>query len=564
MSTPQPQVIGPVPDWEEHEKPSMPGSPASLVHSMPVRIAYACVAVLIGLTGGLGAGLVSANLSAIAGQLGLTTAEATWLPASYVMVNVTANLLVFKFRQQYGIRLFAELGLGLYAAVTLLHLFVEGLEMALVVRGVSGFVGAATSTLAVLYMLQAFPKAKLGGGLVVGLTIAQLATPLAWVLSPALLDSGDWRTLYIFESGLALCALAAVVLLKLPLGLRIKVLEKLDFVTFALVAPGVALLAAVLAQGVNGWWSDTAWLAWALMASVVLLTAAGILEYQRKTPLLHVRWLLNVATLRFVVGALMMRFLLSEQTYGAIGLLRSLGMGPDQLQPLYAVMLIGMVCGMAVSALTFSPKTIVLQILLSVVLIAIGGWMDHHSTSLSRPHDFYLSQFLLSFASAMFMGPLMMIGILQALKYGADHMISFMVLFAITQSLGGLLGPALLGTMQAERTQTYVQSISAHLNAGDPAVAQRLGQQQGALAGVLGDSVLRSAQGAAQLAQVVRREASVRAFNDVFGVISMLALAFLAWSLYRVRRAAVAARPAAPTPSSVPQPAPPSAAAATL
>ena len=194
----------------------------------------------------------------------------------------------------------------------------------------------------------------------------------------------------------------------------------------------MALLAAVLAQGLNGWWTDTAWLAWALMASVVLLMAAGILEYQRKTPLLQVRWLLNIATLRFVVGALMMRFLLSEQTYGAVGLLRSLGMGPDQLQPLYVVMLIGMVCGMAVSALTFGEKTILLQILLSVVLIAVGGWMDHDSTSLSRPHDFYLSQFLLSFASAMFMGPLLMIGIMQALKHGADHMITFMVLFAIT------------------------------------------------------------------------------------------------------------------------------------
>lgn len=44
-----PKIIGPVPDWEEHEKPSMPGSPASLVHSVPVRMAYACVAVLIGL-----------------------------------------------------------------------------------------------------------------------------------------------------------------------------------------------------------------------------------------------------------------------------------------------------------------------------------------------------------------------------------------------------------------------------------------------------------------------------------------------------------------------------------
>ena len=537
-----PKIIGPVPDWEEHEKPSMPGSPASLAHSMPVRIAYACVAVLIGLTGGLGAGLLSANLSSIAGQLGLTTAEATWLPASYVMVSVTANLLVFKFRQQYGIRLFAELGLTLYAAVTILHLFVEGFEMALVVRGVSGFVSAATSTLAVLYMLQSFPKAKLGAGLVVGLTIAQLATPLAWIISPSLLDGGDWRTLYLFEAGLALCALAAVVILKLPLGLRIQVLERLDFVTFALVAPGIALLAAVLAQGLNGWWADTPWLAWALMASVALLTAAGILEYHRKKPLVQIRWLLNVATLRFVIGALMMRFLVSEQTYGAVGLLRTLGMGPDQLQGLYAVMLLGMVCGMAVSAYTFGEKTIVLQILASVVLIAIGGWMDHQSTSLSRPQDFFLSQFLLSFASAMFMGPLLMIGNMQALKHGADHMITFMVLFAITQSLGGLMGPALLGTLQAERTQGYVQSISSHLDAGNPAVAQRLAQQQGALAGRVTDPQLRGAQGAAQLAQVVRREASVRAYNDVFMVIVALAMAFLAWSLYRVRRAAIEAR----------------------
>ena len=56
------------------------------------------------------------------------------------------------------------------------------------------------------------------------------------------------------------------------------------------------------------------------------------------------------------------------------------------------------------------------------------------------------------------------------------------------------------------------------------------------------DPQARAAQGAAQLAQVVRREASVRAYNDVFMVIVALAMAFLAWSLYRVRRAATEAR----------------------
>jgi hypothetical protein len=42
------------------------------------------------------------------------------------MVNITVNLLICKFRQQYGMHLFTEIGLGLYAAVTLLHLLVGG------------------------------------------------------------------------------------------------------------------------------------------------------------------------------------------------------------------------------------------------------------------------------------------------------------------------------------------------------------------------------------------------------------------------------------------------------
>lgn len=538
----QPKYLAPVPDWEEHEKPTLPGSPATLRHPVPVRIAYACVAVLIGLTGGLGTALLNANLPTIQGQLGLTPVQGAWLPAAYVMVNVTVNLLVFKFRQQYGMRLFAELGLALYAVVTLLHLYVEGFEMALLVRAVSGVVGAATSTLAVLYMLQVVPKARAGSGIVVGLTIAQVATPLAWLLSPALLDLGNWRTLYQFEAGLALCAFATVVVLKLPVGVRIHVLQRLDFLTFALVAPGVALLAGVLAQGLNGWWFDTTWLAWALIASLVLLTTAGILEYHREKPLIQVRWLLNSSTLRFLFGAVMMRFLLSEQTYGAVGLLRTLGMGPDQLQPLYTVMLAGLLCGMAVSALTFGQKTIVLQILLSIVLIAVGGYLDHQSTSLSRPHDFFVSQFLLSFASAMFMGPLILIGVMQALKHGADHMVTFIVLFSISQSLGGLLGPALLGTLQTERTQAYVLAMNSHLDAGNPAVAQRLTQQQQAYGGVVADPQLRAAQGSSQLGQAVHREASVRAFNDVFGLIGLLAMVFLGWSLYRVTRLAIEAR----------------------
>lgn len=520
----------------------MPGSPSSPPHSVRTRIAYVCVALLIGITGGLGTALVSANLANLQGALGLTQKEAAWLPGAYLVVNVTANLLVFKFRQQYGMRLFAEIGLALYAVIALLHLFVDNLVIAILLRAASGFAGATVSALTMFYMMQGFPRRYAVKALIAGISVSQLATPLAWMLSPALLDSGDWHSLYRFEAGLAVCAFAAVVLLKLPPGIRIKSFEKLDFLTFALLAPGVALLGAVLVQGLNEWWFQTPWLAYALIGSIVLLAAGLLIEHYRANPLVHTRWLGNAATIRFVIGALVLRFLLSEQTYGAVGLLRTLGMGPDQLQPLYAVILAGLIAGVAASALTFSSNAILPQLLLSTALIALGSFIDLGVTSQVRPHDMFASQFILAFASGMFIGPMMVLGISQALKNGPGHIVTFSVVFSITQSFAGLAGPAVLGTYELFRQHEHSTNINAHIDPTQGVVAQRLSMQQQMFASVITDPALRQAQGMAQLAQTASREASVRAYDDVFRVTLFLALGFLLWGLYRTAITAVSTR----------------------
>ncbi|MGX4642579.1 MFS transporter [Massilia sp. SYSU DXS3249] len=542
------QLLKPTPDWEEHEKPTLPGSASMPYHRPAVRLAYALVALLVGITGGLGNALVSANLPTIQGQLGLTPSEATWLPAAYVMVNITVNLLVFKFRQQYGLRLFTEIGLGLYAAVTLLHLLVGGFGSTVVVRAVSGFAGAAATTLSMLYMLQAAPRAYTGKMVVIGVGIPQLATPLAWLLSPTLLVYGQWHNLYLFEAGLALCSLAAVVVLKLPPGMHIKVFEKADFLTFALMAPGAAMLVAALAQGYAHWWFDEPWIAYLLMGALVLLGAALYIEHHRENPLIQTRWLATPTMLRFIVGAFLIRFLTSEQTFGAVGLLRALGMGPDQMQPLFAVVLAGTVFGMLASALTFSPKTLIPQILVAIVLIGSAAILDYGRTSLDRPQDFFLSQFLIAAGSGMFMGPLVLLGIFQALKFGANYVITFTVVLSMTQTLGALTGSALLSTYQLHREQVYSSELVAHINPADPQVAARLRMQERVYGAVIADPVQRAAQGTALLAQVARREANVRAFNDVFALSGLLAMAFLCWSLFVAVRAAIRDRRAAASP----------------
>nr|WP_238935005.1 MFS transporter [Pseudomonas typographi] len=539
-----PEYLEPVPKWEAHERPSMPGSPSTPTHSPAVRLAYACVAVLLGLTGGLGNALISANLASVQGYLGLTPSEGAWLPAAYLMVNVSTSLLLIKFRQQYGLRLFAEIGLSLYAIVTVCHVFVEGFAMAVFVRAASGFAAATVSTLAVLYMLQAFKKADMGRGLVLGIGISQLATPLAWLLSPALLDLGEWHRLYVFEAGLALCSLAAVVILKLPPGERVKAFEPLDFLTFALLAPGLALVAAVLAQGRLQWWNSQPWIGYALIVAVILLTIAIAIEHLRQTPLLQTRWLGALDTVRFATGALMLRFILSEQNYGAVGLLQTLGMGPDQLQPLYAVMLLGLLAGMLASALTFSPRTAIPQILISIVLVGVGSFMDADATNLTRPQNMFVSQTLLSFAAGMFMGPLMLVGVMSALKQGPHYIVSFSVLFSLTQSIGGLAGPAAFGTFQVVREKFHSSQVNAYLDPTNPVVAQRIQLQGQAYAATLLDPALRQAEGVAQLGQAATREANVLAYNDVFKVIGTMTISFLCWSLFHTWRAARKAEPA--------------------
>src|SRR5690606_20561982 len=110
-------------------------------------------------------------------------------------------------------------------------------------------------------------------------------------------------------------------------------------------------------------------------------------------------------------------------------------------------------------------------------------------------------------------------------------MITFLVTLSITQTLGVLAGSAVLGCFQLHREQMYSSAQVSQLDPADGVVAQRLRLQQQLYAAQITDPVLRSAQGTAQLAATTRREANVRAFNDVFTLSGWLASGFLGWLL---------------------------------
>jgi MFS family permease len=232
--------------FKPHERPFMPGSPATPDHPTARRYAYLVVGILLGLAGGFANGLLTANLPQIQGALGLTPVEGGWLTAIYSMTNVCMSLLLIKFRQQFGLQRFTRIFLLGFLAITFAQIFVHSFTMELIVRGAAGIVGSGLTTLCFFYFIQAMPPKLRLAGIVFGFSLAQIALPVTRMVSPLLLLHGDIQNLFIFEFGLTLVCLGAVALLRLPPSATMKAFEGLDFVTFALLAPGVALLSAVL------------------------------------------------------------------------------------------------------------------------------------------------------------------------------------------------------------------------------------------------------------------------------------------------------------------------------
>lgn len=519
--------------WLPHERPLFPGSPSTPLHPLALRVAFALVGVTIAITGSLGNALVPANLPDLQGAIGATAAEIAWLPAAYVMTNVSANLVLIKFRQQFGLRLFTEISLVMFVLVTFAHLFVHSLSSAITVRAINGIVGAALLPLGLFYVIQAFPAQHRLRAIAVGIGLSQLGPPLARVISTDLLEFGEWRGLYMFELGLALLSLGGVLLLRLPPGDRLRVFERQDIVSVTLLSAGMALLCAVLSLGRIEWWLEASWIGWALAGSIVLLTSGLAYEHFRENPLINTRWLTSGLMLRMGISVVLIRMVLSEQSVGAVGFLQAMGLTNDQMHGLFSFVLLGCVLGIVVSAMTVKPVQTRVPAIIALSCVALGALMDAHSNNLTRPEQLMLSQFLIGFGSTFFLAPVLIAGV-GSLIAQPRNVISFFVMFSIAQNLGSLCGSAFLGTFQVVREKYHSSQLVENLTLLDPQVAGRI---QASIAGygqVVTDPALRNALGVRALGAAATREANVLAFNDTYLLIAVVALLTIAWLLWVV------------------------------
>ena len=522
--------------FKPHEQPIMVGSPANPDHPARRKIFYLFIGIFVGLTASFQNGLLVANLTQIQGQLGLTPAEGGWISVNYNMTNACITVLLYKIRQQFGMSLFSKITLSFLLAATSLqwlissHLLdtpnisIEPYYLEIVARGLSGMVASGMTVLGLFYCLQGMPPVKRTSGLILGFGLVQFGIPLSRVISPYLAIDGQLENLFLFQFGLALICFGLINILELPPGNTEKVFEKLDFVSFGFFASGLAALAVVLVQGRILWWT-TPWLVYPLMIAIVGISIALWIETHRKNPMLQVRWMRSRNIIAFMVTGAVMRILLSEQNVGAAGLLANLGYGNDQLVTFYAVIIAASALALIISIFSTNAMDLRRPVIFAVALIALGSWMDVGVSINSAPYTFYLSQFLIAFAAVYFMGPLVFEGFLRAIGSGPAYIISFSVIFGISQTVGGLAGAAAIQAFTTIRTQMHYADMVSSLNLGDPAFSAQVAGTRNMLSNQTTDAAQANIGAVSQVLQGIQRQATVAAYSDLFFLMACLATA---------------------------------------
>jgi hypothetical protein len=312
---------------------------------------------------------------------------------------------------------------------------------------------------------------------------------------------------------------------------------------------GFGLAAMALTAGRFYWWFEAPWLGFMLAGAIVAVTCAAVIELNRENPLLDIRWLTSREVLHFTAALLIFRIVLSEQTSGAFGFFQVLGLQNGQMATLSWIILGTTIVGGLACAAVMKPGREPWIHVVALLLLLAGALMDSQATNLTRPEQMYLSQAMIAVAGSLFLPPALASGLMSALKKGPNYILSFVIVFLTSQSIGGVLGSAILGSFVTVRQRFHASVLADHLTLTNPFVAQRVAQLEGAYGRVLTDKAQVGTQGLTLLNQQVAREANVLAYNDLFLLVAALAGLALAALLMHQAILAIGRMTASPQPA---------------
>jgi MFS transporter, DHA2 family, multidrug resistance protein len=469
--------------------------------------------------------IVNVAIPHMMGNLGATLDEIAWVSTGYIVANVIVLPLTPWLADRFGRRNYY---VGSIAIFTIASYFcgnastLEGLVVWRVVQGIGG--GALIAT-AQAIMFDIFPIQERGIGMAIFGIGVMVGPSLGPTLGGWITDNFNWP--WIFYINLPLGVLAAALCWRLvpEPSQRIQRSSNVDWLGIALLIVGIGTLQILLERGEAKDWFDSA-----EIRTETLIAAAGLIgfvwhELTTEHPIVDLRVLKN----RQLAAGVLFGSSLGMALYASIFALpvfvqRVLAYSAEETGWIILPGALASAFTMAAMGRIIAKIDVRWSIVPGVLLYLASMVMHSQFTAESGQPDFFWPLILRGIGLGMIFPPLTQAAVanLKPYQYGQGT-----GLFSLSRQLGGSFGIAIVATLITRFSANAYDSLRSHLSAGDPAVIQRLSAYAQRFT-ALGSNTEQARQKAMNLMDlIIRKQASVIAFEKIFLIIGIAFVAAL-------------------------------------
>lgn len=454
----------------------------------------------------------------IAGNLGATQDESTWVLTSYLVANAIILPASTWFSGFFGRKRFLIGCTVIFTVASLLCGVATSMTMLVLSRVLQGIGGGAMQPLSQAILLESFPPAKRG----IATAVFGLAIVVAPIVGPTLggwlTDNWSWRwTFYInLPVGIIAFFLMSLVL-EDPPYIHARRDRRLDKIGFALVALFLGTLQVMLDKGQDADWFGAIWIRWCAVICTVALIAFVVRELYAAYPLVDLSVFKNrnfaVSCVLFALFGLMVYALITIQPLFLQTLLgydafkSGLSVSPRGFGALAALFFVGALVHKVDSRLLIA---------LGFAISAVAAFLLSRLTLQMMITSVTLANILAGFGSGCLFVPLttMAVGTLPN-----EEVSNAIGLQNLIRNTGGSIGLSLVSTLQQRLSQAHQFYMAGHMSLLNP----RYLQQQAFLQNVFQqrfspEDALRRAND--MLYQILLQQASYWAFIDLFFLVA--------------------------------------------
>ncbi|MFZ3201970.1 MAG: DHA2 family efflux MFS transporter permease subunit [Candidatus Acidiferrales bacterium] len=469
--------------------------------------------------------IANVALPHIAGNLGVTNDESTWVLTSYLVSNAIVLPISGWIAGAIGRKRFFMMCIVFFTLSSLLCGIAPSLGMLILFRVMQGAGGGGLQPMAQAILADTFPPQQ--RGLAFGLygITAVMAPTIGPTLGGWITDNYTWRWIFFINLPVGILALFLIYSLVQdpPYAKRAaRAGVKIDYIGIALLTLGVGALQIMLDKGQEDDWFGSHFIVTLAITAFVCLVSLGIWEWFHKDPIIEVRLFKNF---NFLASNGMMFFL------GVI-YFSSLVMLPLFLQTLlgYTATSSGLVLSASGFVLLFElPLVGKLTTIFPAKYLTSLGWLIM-SLSMFYTVSHLDTEISFNFASGLrvFQGVglgFLFVPITLAAYVGlpAEKSNSISGIINFMRNMGSSVGTSMVTTLLAQRAQVHQAYLVAHVTRGQPAFARTAQSLARYFAAAGTDSWTAQRRAYGLLYQELIGQATTLAYIDTFMVLGVAA-----------------------------------------